>query len=80
MIKTDADNVNTSIASAKMFKSERELRTNENLLTVDSGTTVIEYTYPEFNKGLIVSIAGILMLAGYVIIFSRKTSISQTGG
>lgn len=80
VIKTDADNVNTSIASAKMFKSERKLRTNENLLTVDSGTTVIEYTYPEFNKGLIVSIAGILMLAGYVIIFSRKTSISQTGG
>lgn len=74
VIRTEADNVNTSIASAKMFTSDKELRTRENLLVVDSGTTEIRFTYPELKKGLIVSVAGIIMLAGYVIIFSRKSS------
>lgn len=74
VIKSSSDNVNTSIASAQMFMSDRELITSENLLTVNSGTTEITFTYPEFNKGLIVSVAGIIMLAGYAIIISRKKS------
>lgn len=71
VIKTSEDNVNTTVAWHDIFQSDRPLRNDYNLLAVDSGTTVIRFTYPYFREGLTMSIAGLVLSVLYLILLSR---------
>ncbi len=72
-IKTDYDNVSTGIAWAECFNSPRNnnLKSELNLLVVDKGTTVVEFEYPMYKKGLALSCFGLLFTVGAYIVFFR---------
>lgn len=57
-ITTQHDNVNTTIAYQDIFRSDSPIRSADNLLVVDSGTTVITFTYPYLWQGLAVTLFG----------------------
>lgn len=71
VIKTDEDNVNTALAWHDIFQSDRPLHNDRNLLAVDSGTTVIRFTYPYFREGLAMSIIGLVLSVLYLIFLFR---------
>jgi uncharacterized membrane protein len=56
---TSDEKVHTSIAYQDNFSSDKELTNDNNLLTVDAGTTRINIFYKDFYEGLILSLIGI---------------------
>lgn len=61
IIDSPADDVNTTIADLDAFKTERRTYALHNLLVVGSGRTEIEITYPYLEKGIVISIAGLIL-------------------
>jgi len=68
-IRSDYDDVNTTLARQDIFESDREFREKNNLVYVDKGETVITLHYPYLWQGLAVSAAGVLM----TVIFLQNT-------
>jgi uncharacterized membrane protein len=73
IIHSDYDQVNTTLSNIDIFRSNQEIRTKNNLITVNAGTTVIPMKYPHTKKGLAVTAIGILLaIVSYTSMRSRK--------
>lgn len=71
-IRSDYDNVDTTLARQDIFESEQEFREKNNLIYVDKGETVITLHYPYFWQGCAVSAAGVLMAAVFLTNTHRR--------
>ena len=67
-INSPENNVNTSLSEHDIFRGD--FRTFNRLVFVDSGETVITYSYPYLIEGCIVSLAGIV-LTGIMVVYIR---------
>jgi len=78
-IKSDYDNVNTTIAYQDTFSSNSKISSMNNFLIVNKGTTVITMKYPYFFKSILVSIIGIFIEIWIVIlIFKKPTTLPKS--
>ncbi len=74
-ITSEYDQVNTTLSYIDIFKSNQQIQTINNLITVNSGTTVIYIQYPHTEKGLMVTAIGlILAVISYVTMKKMKES------
>lgn len=73
-IRSEYDNVNTTLAYQDIFSSEQPIRSMNNLLIVDCGTTIIHMSYPYLGTGLLVSFFGILAESAMIFLIFRKSS------
>lgn len=73
VIRSEYDNVNTTIAYQDIFESNQKIRSMNNLLIVNKGTTVITMKYPHLGAGLFVSIFGVLAEVAVVYLVFRKS-------
>ncbi|MBR1669930.1 MAG: hypothetical protein IJ695_04455 [Butyrivibrio sp.] len=73
IINSTEDNLNTSISYQDIFRSDQTIGEENNLLTVNKGTTIISYAYPYLFKGLLVTVAGFAFCA----IFMSYVSASE---
>lgn len=71
-IKSDFDNVNTTLAYQDTFRSDEEISSMNNLLIVNKGTTVITMEYPYFAQSLTISIVGLLLESALIYLVLRK--------
>ena len=69
-ITSPEDNVNSNIADHDIF--EGDYKSFNHLVYVDSGTTEITYGYPYLLEGSLISISGIIVIAGVSIFLWRK--------
>ena len=60
IIKSRADNVNTTISYHDIYK-EGAFRHNNNLLYIDKGVTKIDYQYPHLLGGVLVTLLGLIL-------------------
>ncbi len=58
-ITSSEDGVNTTLTYYDMFRSDEKIYSDNNLLYVNEGTTVIKFTYPYLVAGIILSLLGI---------------------
>lgn len=70
-ITSEKDNVNTTLAYHKIFRSTQNFEQENNLLYVNAGTTEITMKYPHLYIGLALTVLGIL-LAAAELYFARK--------
>lgn len=78
VIKSEHDNVNTTLAYQDIFESDQNIRSMNNFLIVDKGTTVITMEYPHLTGGIIISLAGICLEAVLVYLLFRKPGHTVT--
>jgi uncharacterized membrane protein len=79
-IRSDFDNVNTTLAYQDIFESDQPIRSMNNLLIVDSGTTEIKMSYPHLAEGVAVTLIGILAeIATIILIFRKSKKNPHTG-
>lgn len=71
-IRSDYDDVDTTLARQDIFESEQAFREKNNLIYVDKGETVITLHYPYFWQGCAVSAAGVLMTAVFLTNTRRR--------
>ena len=69
-VTSTVDNVNTSIADHDIFTGD--YKSFNRLIFVDSGTTEITYDYPYLLESALMSLAGIIVLAGMCVFLYRK--------
>lgn len=62
-ISSPRDDVNTTLSYHNIFQSDRELTEENRLLKVDAGTTDIQLEYPYLWQGILLSAAGVLLMA-----------------
>lgn len=74
IIKSDYDNVNTTIAYQDTFRSDNVIRSMNHFLIVDKGTTVITMEYPYLTRGIIVSLFGMALESVLICLIFRKPS------
>ncbi len=72
-IRSEYENVNTTLAYQDIFESDQPIRSMNNLLIVDQGTTVIRMSYPYFGEGLLVTLFGILAESAMAFLIFRKS-------
>jgi uncharacterized membrane protein len=77
-IHSEYDNVNTTLAYHDIFESEQPIRSMNNLLIVDKGTTIIRMSYPHLTGGLLVTLFGVLaeIAMAFLIFRKSKTKLS----
>lgn len=73
VIVSDYDNVNTTIAYQDIFDSNQRIRSMNNFLIVDKGTTVITMKYPHLGAGVFVSVLGVLAEGAVIYLIFRKS-------
>ncbi|MDD3959745.1 MAG: 6-pyruvoyl-tetrahydropterin synthase-related protein [Oscillospiraceae bacterium] len=79
-IRSEFDNVNTTLAYQDIFESDQPIRSMNNLLIVDSGTTEIKMSYPHLAEGVAVTLIGILAeIATIILIFRKSKKKPHTG-
>ncbi|MEG0614839.1 MAG: 6-pyruvoyl-tetrahydropterin synthase-related protein [Oscillospiraceae bacterium] len=74
------DNVNTTLSFEDNFYSSEKISDQNNLLTVEKGTTTIYFKYPELGKGLAVmafGTVGSVLLAIILFKKSRKKKVHK---
>lgn len=75
-IESEYDNVNTTLSYIDIFHSNQVIHTVNNLISVSSGTTVINMRYPYVQKGLAITAIGIILaLLSFISMRSRKGCI-----
>lgn len=62
VVTSEYDNVNTTLAYQGIFDSDSAISSENNLLVVNSGTTVIDLEYPKLVPATIVSFSGLVVL------------------
>ena len=72
IIQSEYENVNTALANIDIFRSDREVKETNHLITVGKGTTVLSMNYPYFREGLAVSFLGAVLFFGYMIYIYRR--------
>ena len=70
-IRTDQNDVNTTLAYQDIFSSEQTIKSSHHLLKVEAGTTTVVMKYPYMWQGLLMSLAGVL-LAVVLALWGRK--------
>jgi uncharacterized membrane protein len=66
-ITSEYDQVNTTLSYIDIFRSNQQIQTHNNLITVNSGTTVLDIKYPHTEKGIFVTAIGcILAILTYI--------------
>lgn len=76
-ITAPKDQVHTALASHDIFQSTPAASEQNNLLIVNSGTTVITMDYPYFVPALLLSLTGVVLLIAYLIL-TRKLFSSKS--
>ena len=71
-IVSPEDNVNTSLAEHDIFKGD--IRNFNRFVYVDSGTTVITYSYPYLWQSALMSFGGVVVIGIMVIYLKRKSA------
>ena len=76
-IDSNYDNVNTTLSYiSDIFYCEDEYSSENNLVVVDKGRTVIRIKYPYMVQGIIVSVIGFILLIG-LLIFNKYTRLHK---
>lgn len=75
VIHSKQDGVNTTLADIDIFSSDREYRTENHLIVVDAGTTVLTMHYPYWKEGVAVTALGVLAYMGYIFYLYRKNKV-----
>ncbi len=74
-ITSEFDQVNTTLSYIDIFSSDPPIQTDNNLIIVNSGTTVLDIKYPHVEKGLLVTVIGLLLAAiSYITMKKGKES------
>ena len=75
-IESEQNGVNTSLADiADIFRADRPYETQNHMITVSEGKTVINMHYPYARQGLLVSLIGVLILITTMVwVHKRKRS------
>lgn len=76
-IESYEDKVNTSLSYLDIFKGDKPIFENNNLLIVDKGITKIKLNYPYFNQGLTLSIIGIIATIIFIYMIKRGQAIRR---
>ena len=71
-IKSDFDNVNTTLAFQDTFTSQSKISSMNNFLIVNKGTTVISMKYPYLFIGVIISLLGIIIETIIIFFLYKK--------
>lgn len=71
-VTCDRDNVNTGLAYHDEFAAAEGVRTRNNLTYVDTGTTVLPFSYPHLGEGLAVSGVGVAGMVGLALVARRR--------
>lgn len=71
-IDAPCDGVNTTLAFHDIFDADRELEAVNNLTVVKAGRTVIRLHYPYLAIGLTLTILGLLLTVGYLILMKKR--------
>ena len=81
IIKSLADNVNTTIAYQDNFMSKEKITNENNFLVVDAGTTEIDIGYPYLTKGVLITLSGIIgtIILSYFIFKKNKFGFKNRG-
>ena len=78
-INSNFNNLNTTISYQDFFYSNNHFYDKDNLLVVDKGTTIINFTYKYFKEGMIISIVGfILSLSLVIVTLKTKENINES--
>ena len=80
VIRSDYDDVNTTIAWQDTFRSSQDIRSMNNFLIVDKGTTVITMEYPYWKTGTGVSAVGLILEAALLFLLFRKPKAAAISG
>ena len=72
-IISEYDNVNTTIAYQDIFESDQNIRSMNNFLIVDKGTTVITMEYPHLGAAILVTASGVFAELAVIYLFLRKS-------
>ncbi len=74
VITVDApkDNVNTTLGFHDIFNADREIREVNHLTVVDKGRTVIHLDYPYLVPGLLITVLGLGLTAGYLVLMKKR--------
>lgn len=77
IIETEQNHVNTGLAYLDSFDVDSKNAREENhLLVVDKGVTNICFTYPYFKEGMILTVAGAVVLLLYAICIYQKSPLT----
>jgi uncharacterized membrane protein len=71
-INSSYDNVNTTLSSIDIFHGEREFTTQNNLIVVNAGKTVIKIRYPHIVTGMVVSLMGVIVTMFIYKVLKKK--------
>ena len=78
IIKSEEDNVVTSLGAADAFKLEDgEIQSTDNLVKVNKGEVHIKIIYPYRTTGIILSLSAILILCGMSILISKTQFVQR---
>lgn len=72
IIDSPRDGVNTTLAYQDIFDADRPLESQNNLLVVEEGRTVIRLRYPYLVQGLCLSAVGLAATAAYLILMKKR--------
>lgn len=67
MINSPVDGLNSAVAYQDIFRSDRTIREDNNLMVVDSGNTIIRFVYPYLLESLIVAGIGALLCMIFLV-------------
>jgi uncharacterized membrane protein len=73
VIVSEYDNVNTTIAYQDIFESKQEIKSMNNFLIVNKGTTIITMAYPHLKTAVLVSVAGVFAELSIIYLFFSKS-------
>ncbi len=77
-IDSEADFLNTGLSYHDCFRSNAEIFTDNNLLIVRKGHTQIKITPPYFIEGILVTVAGLLLLI-LLLWYVRRSDLRDKG-
>lgn len=76
VISSARDNLNTTIAYQDIFTSSAEIRSENNLLIVPKGKTVLKFHYPESRAGLLITFLGFAGIF-FFLVSGRKRPLGR---
>lgn len=72
VIQSEYDNVNSTLAFLDIFHSKDNIFEDNNLLIVNKGETIIQMKYPYLNRGLLVSVIGVVSTILFLLYMKFK--------
>lgn len=72
VIQSEYEEVNTTLSSMDIFKGVTPFKSDNNLIIVDKGETIIDIKYPYFKQGLLLSCFGLGSSILYLSLLRKK--------